>query len=78
MKEGNKSISTFLNINYIDENPIIRFESLCAGKDIDTYYEYLKSKDTSKYYTLLDSEEVYNTLMADEKSGLRMYYSWSD
>ena len=78
MKEGNKTLSTFLNINYIDENPIIRFESLCAGKEIDTYYEYLKSKDTSKYFTLLDSEEVYNSLINDSESGLSMYYTWSD
>ena len=41
------SLATLLNIRYDDgELESIRFESLCADDDIDTYYEYLKSKDT--------------------------------
>ena len=78
IKEGNKSISTLLNINYVDDLAIVNLESLCAGKDIDTYYEYLKSKDTTRFFTLLDSEEIYNSLMNDENSGLSLYYKWSD
>lgn len=69
-----KSLSTFLNITYNNgECESVSFESLCADSNIDTYYEYKKANDTSKYYALINDEESYNS-----NTVLEQYYAWSD
>lgn len=69
-----KNISTFLNVIYNNgECEKVNFESLCASSDIDTYYEYKKVNDTSKYYSLIKDSDSYNS-----NTTLEQYYSWSD
>lgn len=81
MKEivpGTNLLSTFLNYN----NGNIKFESLCASPDIDTYYEYIKVKEAEKakirsYFNIVSDEFTYDENMREGK-GLAQYYAWSD
>lgn len=66
------NLHTYPNISYIENDVDIKFESVCAPDDVDTYYEYIK-KDMSNYYTLVKDEESYNNC-----AGLAKYYEWSD
>ena len=72
-EQGNNNNSLLTLLNY--DNGIVKFESVAGTSDIDTIYEYRKSKDTTKFYSLVKDEESYN---ADSCGGLKKYYSWSD
>lgn len=67
------NLRTFLNISY--DSGDVKFESVCAPDNIDTYFEYIKSKLITDYDYIKD-EESWNKSFAN--GSLKRYYEWSD
>lgn len=61
------NLKTFLNVKYRDHDcEDISFESICAGKTIDTYYEYLKRKEETP-------ELIFEEVIEQDKAYMEQY-----